>query len=136
MSSFVHLHVHTPYSLLDGAADIPRLVVQAKKLGMDHLAITDHGVLHGVVIRIDHFGNVVTNLDRRSCERLSEGGGLRLTVGGHAIARIVSTYSELAPDEIGALFGSTDQLECASNASRAADRLGVRVGDPVELRRI
>lgn len=49
MSSFVHLHVHTPYSLLDGAADIPRLVVQAKKLGMDYLAITDHGVLHGVV---------------------------------------------------------------------------------------
>lgn len=49
LSSFVHLHVHTPYSLLDGAADIPRLVVQAKKLGMDHLAITDHGVLHGVV---------------------------------------------------------------------------------------
>ena len=42
----------------------------------------------------------------------------------------------LAPDEIGALFGSTDQLECASNASRAADRLGVGVGAPVELRRL
>lgn len=49
VSSFVHLHVHTPFSLLDGAADIPRLVTEAKKLGMDHLAITDHGVLHGVV---------------------------------------------------------------------------------------
>ena len=94
-------------------------------------------VLHGVVIRVDHFGNVVTNLDRRSCERLADGGGvLRLTVGEHAIGRIVSTYSELAPDEIGALFGSTDQLECASNASRAADRLGVSVGTPVELRRL
>ena len=97
----------------------------------------DDAVLHGVVIRIDHFGNVVTNLDRRSCERLSEGGGvLRLTVGTHAIGRIVSTYSEIAPDEVGALFGSTDQLECASNASRAADRLGVSVGAPVELRRM
>ena len=94
-------------------------------------------VLHGVVIRVDHFGNVVTNLDRRTCERLVDGGGtVRLTVGGHAIGRIVSTYAELAPDEIGALFGSTDQLECASNAARAADRLGVAVGDPVELRRI
>jgi S-adenosylmethionine hydrolase len=97
----------------------------------------DDAVLHGVVIRIDHFGNVVTNLDRRSCERLSEGGGvLRLTIGGHAIGRIVSTYSEIAADEVGALFGSTDQLECASNASRAADRLGVAVGAPVELRRL
>jgi S-adenosylmethionine hydrolase len=61
---------------------------------------------------------------------------LRLTVGEHAIGRIVSTYSELAPDEIGALFGSTDQLECASNASRAVDRLGATVGTPVELRRL
>lgn len=49
MSSFVHLHVHTPYSLLDGAADLPRLVTRAKELGMTHLAVTDHGVLHGVV---------------------------------------------------------------------------------------
>ncbi|WP_147675144.1 DNA polymerase III subunit alpha [Numidum massiliense] len=49
MTSFVHLHVHTPFSLLDGAAPIPRLVTQAKKLGMDYLALTDHGVLHGVV---------------------------------------------------------------------------------------
>jgi S-adenosylmethionine hydrolase len=97
----------------------------------------DGSVLHGVVIRIDHFGNVVTNLDRRSCERLADGGGvLRLTVGDHAIGRIVSTYSEIGTDEIGALFGSTDQLECASNAARAADRLGVAVGAPVELRRV
>jgi S-adenosylmethionine hydrolase len=96
----------------------------------------EEAVIHGVVTRVDHFGNIVTNLDRRTCERLVDGGGVRLTVGGHAIARIVSTYAELAPDEIGALFGSTDHLECASNAARAADRLGVAVGDPVELRRI
>lgn len=49
LPQFAHLHVHTPFSLLDGAAQIPRLVTQAKKLGMKHLAITDHGVLHGVV---------------------------------------------------------------------------------------
>jgi S-adenosyl-L-methionine hydrolase (adenosine-forming) len=97
----------------------------------------EDGVLHGVVIRIDHFGNVVTNLDRRSCEKLAEAGGsLSLTVGGHSIARIVSTYSEIAPGEVGALFGSTDQLECASHAARAADRLGVTVGSPVELRKV
>ena len=55
---------------------------------------------------------------------------LRLTVGGHPIARIVSTYSDIAPDEVGALFGSTDHLECAAHAARAADRLGVAVGAP------
>ncbi len=47
--SFTHLHVHTEYSLLDGAARIPELVKQAKALGMDSLAITDHGVMFGVM---------------------------------------------------------------------------------------
>src|SRR5271154_4862458 len=48
-STFTHLHVHTHYSLLDGANKIPELVKQAKKLGMDSLAITDHGCMFGVV---------------------------------------------------------------------------------------
>jgi hypothetical protein len=93
-------------------------------------------VLRGCVTRVDRFGNVVTNLDRRSCERVTEAQhGVQLTVGGQSIARLVSTYSDIAPGEIGALFGSTDHLECAAHASSAADRLGVQVGDPVELRR-
>ena len=41
MSGFTHLHVHTQYSLLDGAARINELVARAKELGMDSLAITD-----------------------------------------------------------------------------------------------
>lgn len=97
----------------------------------------DGATLSGVVSRIDRFGNVITNMDRKSCERLTDGvGTLRLTVGGHTIDRIVSTYVEIGADEIAALFGSTDHLECAMRAERAADRLGVRVGDVVELRRV
>ncbi|MDY6892722.1 MAG: DNA polymerase III subunit alpha [Chloroflexota bacterium] len=46
---FCHLHVHTEYSLLDGMCRIPNLISKAKELGMDSLAITDHGVLHGIV---------------------------------------------------------------------------------------
>ena len=46
---FTHLHVHTEYSLLDGAARINELVARTKKLGMDSLAITDHGAMFGVV---------------------------------------------------------------------------------------
>jgi DNA polymerase-3 subunit alpha len=46
---FVHLHVHTEYSLLDGAARIKKLVEKASKLGMGSIAITDHGNMHGVV---------------------------------------------------------------------------------------
>ena len=47
--NFTHLHVHTGYSLLDGSANIPELVKRAKELGMDSLAITDHGVMYGAI---------------------------------------------------------------------------------------
>ena len=47
--SFTHLHVHTEYSLLDGSSKIKEIVKQAKELNMDSLAITDHGVMYGVV---------------------------------------------------------------------------------------
>lgn len=47
--AFTHLHVHTEYSLLDGAARIKDLVSHAKELGMDSLAITDHGAMFGVI---------------------------------------------------------------------------------------
>jgi len=43
---FVHLHTHSEYSLLDGASQIPELVAHVKKLGMDSLAVTDHGNMH------------------------------------------------------------------------------------------
>src|SRR3954452_12473043 len=43
---FVHLHTHSEYSLLDGANRIPELVGHVKKLGMDSLAVTDHGNMH------------------------------------------------------------------------------------------
>ncbi len=46
---FVHLHVHSEYSLLDGANRIKDLPVRAKELGMDAMAITDHGVMYGVI---------------------------------------------------------------------------------------
>ena len=46
---FSHLHIHTEYSLLDGMCRIPQLVERAKELGMDSLAITDHGVMYGVI---------------------------------------------------------------------------------------
>ncbi|AET59976.1 DNA polymerase III subunit alpha [Paenibacillus terrae HPL-003] len=49
MSSFVHLHVHSEYSLLDGAARTAELVKQASAYGMKALALTDHGVMYGAI---------------------------------------------------------------------------------------
>ena len=47
--NFTHLHVHTEYSLLDGSNKIKEYVARVKKLGMDSAAITDHGVMYGVI---------------------------------------------------------------------------------------
>ena len=47
--SFAHLHVHTEYSLLDGSCKIKELIERAKNLGMEHIAITDHGNMYGVI---------------------------------------------------------------------------------------
>ncbi|MBP5158902.1 MAG: DNA polymerase III subunit alpha [Lachnospiraceae bacterium] len=47
--AFTHLHVHTEYSLLDGSSKIKEIVARAAELGMDSLAITDHGVMYGVI---------------------------------------------------------------------------------------
>ena len=47
--AFTHLHVHTQYSILDGSNKIKELVEKTKELGMDSIAITDHGVMYGVI---------------------------------------------------------------------------------------
>jgi S-adenosylmethionine hydrolase len=98
--------------------------------------VLDGTVLRGAVVRIDRFGNVVTNLDRKSCERVTGAQqGVQVTVRGQSIARLVSTYSDITPGDIGALFGSTDHLEFAAQSASAAEKLGVAVGDAVELKR-
>jgi len=48
MSEFVHLHTHTEYSLLDGAVRIKKLFSRVRELGMDSIAVTDHGVMYGI----------------------------------------------------------------------------------------
>ena len=47
--NFVHLHVHTEYSLLDGSGKISKLIKKTKELGMKSIAITDHGTMYGAV---------------------------------------------------------------------------------------
>ena len=112
-----------------------RPVADYHRLELPRAEVGD-GVLRGQVVRVDRFGNLVTNVDRHAYERFTEGaGGVQLSVGGRSISRIVSTYADIPAGDIGALFGSTDHLECAAQADSAADRLDVAVGAPVELRR-
>ncbi len=47
--SFVHLHVHSTYSLLDGFSDVKKLVAKVKEMGMNSIALTDHGTMFGAI---------------------------------------------------------------------------------------
>jgi S-adenosylmethionine hydrolase len=98
-------------------------------------AVTDESI-DGMVLRIDRFGNLVSNIDRRTFDRLQQTGKVRVQAGDTAIERLVATYAEIAPGEVCALFGSTDHLEIALREARAAERLGLRRGAPVRVMRV
>ncbi len=93
------------------------------------------GSIDGVVLRSDRFGNLVTNIDRKAFEQLASGGEIEIEVGGTPVGRLVETYADIAAEEVCALFGSTDHLEIAANASSAGDRLGIDCGAPVRVTR-
>jgi S-adenosylmethionine hydrolase len=90
----------------------------------------------GQVQRVDRFGNLVTNIDRRTFERLAQGAPIQIRAGAHDVARVVATYAEALPLEVCALFGSSDHLEIAVNGASAAERLGLGLAAPVVIRRI
>jgi S-adenosylmethionine hydrolase len=96
---------------------------------------TGADALSGEVLRVDRFGNLVTNIDRRTFERFVNGGRVQIQAGPHQVGRLVATYTDIGGDEICALFGSTDHLELAANSASAADRLALTRGAAVTVRR-
>jgi S-adenosylmethionine hydrolase len=112
-----------------------RPVADYKRLDIPVPEITEDGV-RGVVLRIDRFGNVVTNIDRRMFETAARGKSVQVMAEGHRIEKIVATYAEIPADSICALFGSTDHLELAANTASAAEGLGIARGAHVEVRRL
>jgi S-adenosylmethionine hydrolase len=95
-------------------------------------------VLSGMVLLVDRFGNLVTNIDRRTFEAFAKQGPIRIVVGGpggQPVDRLVSTYAEIGPGEVCALFGSSDHLELAANADSAAEKLRLTRKAVVEISR-
>ena len=89
----------------------------------------------GEVVRVDRFGNLITNIDRRSFEQFTSGGSIVVRAGTTDVPRVVATYAEAPQGELCALFGSTDHLEIAVNAGDAATTLGLARGAVVTVRR-
>lgn len=99
-------------------------------------ATVDADTITGEILRVDRFGNLVSNIEHRSFERFSETGRVEITAGDHEIERLVATYAEVEPDAVCALFGSTDHLEISVNGASAAERLGLTRGAPVVVTRV
>jgi len=92
------------------------------------------GILRGVLIAADHFGNVVTSIDRAAFEAFAGGGPVGLTLAGRSV-RLVGTYVEIDDGEVAALFGSAGVLEIAARSAPALGRDGVQPGTPIEVAR-
>lgn len=92
--------------------------------------------IEGEVIRVDRFGNIVTNIDRKSFEQFAQSGSVQIEAGEHRVERLVTTYADIGDGETCALFGSADQLELAANAASAAERLGLARGSRVVVTRV
>jgi len=92
------------------------------------------GMLKGVVLKVDSFGNLITNF---RAEDLPEGaiekGAIKLQVGSHAIAKLVPTFASGAAGEAFAFVGSSGLVEIGVNKGSAAKTLGVGRGAPVLL---
>jgi S-adenosylmethionine hydrolase len=106
------------------AAAMHRLDVPRPKVG--------DGSIDGEVLLVDRFGNLITNIDRRTFDRMA-GASLEIRVGSHQVSKVVSTYADVSADEICALFDSTDHLEIAANGASAAIRLDVGRGAAVHV---
>jgi S-adenosylmethionine hydrolase len=96
--------------------------------------LVDADRISGQILREDRFGNLITNIDRKTFDKLA-GSPLEILVGGRQIPRVVSTYADAARGEVCALFGSSDHLEIAANGGSAARELALGRGAPVTVAR-
>jgi len=91
-------------------------------------------VVQGQVLRVDRFGNLITNIDRSTHDRVARGRRMAVTIDGRPAGPVVNTYAEAPAGACCALFGSGDYLEVAVNGGSAAGQLGAGRGTPVTVR--
>ncbi len=105
---------------------------------VQHVAIPQPQIgtdrIEGQVVRVDRFGNLLTNIDRKTFEKLAD-GPLDIRAGTHQVSRVVSTYADASPGDVFALFGSTDHLEIVANGASAAAALDLGRGASVHVAR-
>jgi S-adenosylmethionine hydrolase len=88
------------------------------------------------VLRVDHFGNLVTNVDRRTFDRFVNAERIEIVAGTATVGKVVLTYADADPGALCALFGSSEHLEIAVNSGSAAERLGLGRGAKITVSKL
>ena len=89
----------------------------------------------GEVLRVDRFGNLITNVDRGTLETFAGGASLTIVAGAQELNLVGATYADAEPGAVCALFSSSGHLEVAVNGGSAAERLSLGRGAPVTISR-
>jgi S-adenosyl-L-methionine hydrolase (adenosine-forming) len=97
------------------------------------LPVVSGDIIRGVVIYINQYENVVTNITRELVEKTGKGRKFIIEFRGETLDGINHSYQEVPVGEIVALFGSTGHLEIAINQGNAASLLGLDINDPVRV---
>jgi S-adenosyl-L-methionine hydrolase (adenosine-forming) len=115
-------------------AALGRAIADLYRLDIPQPAVADEAI-RGAVLRVDRFGNLITNVDRKTFEKFARDARVQIMAGGGTVGRLVATYADIQSGEVCALFGSTDHLELSANSGSAADVLGLTRGAIVEITR-
>jgi S-adenosylmethionine hydrolase len=88
------------------------------------------------VVRVDRFGNLVTNVDRRTFDRFVNVERVAIGAGAATVGKVVMTYADADPGALCALFGSSEHLEIATNGGSAAERLTLGRGAKITISKL
>lgn len=94
------------------------------------------GILKGVVVHQDRFGNLITNISLKVFSDFVGNGSYEIVAGSWRTHLIRETYAQVAPGELLLVFGSAGYLEISENMGNASARLGLDVGSPIKIRKI
>ncbi len=111
-------------------SDLGVAKAEVKRL-TDRSARTTRKQIAGHVIRVDHFGNLITNIEREAFETLSAGKGYTLQVGGEKFRKIHTHYNQVEPGDCFAIFNSLGVLEIGVFKGHASELLGLQYDSPV-----
>lgn len=105
-----------------------------RRLDMPRPQITGE-VLSGEVLRVDRFGNLITNIGRRDLDAFAPDGRVMIAISSRRVSGVVPTYAVVPAGDLCALIGSSEQLEIAVNGSSAQKELDASRGAAVHVHR-